>query len=48
MKLTIRDDGTLVLNNRLCVPDDKNLKREILKKAHNYAYSMHLESTKMY
>ncbi|XP_022897663.1 uncharacterized protein LOC111411357 [Olea europaea var. sylvestris] len=45
---TIRDDGTLVMGNRLCVPDDSKLKEEILEEAHSSAYAMHPGSTKMY
>ena len=45
---TLRGDGTLVLGQRLCVPDVIELKKEIMEKAHSSAYAMHLGSTKMY
>ena len=40
---TIREDGALVIGNRLCVPNDSKLKKEILEEAHSSAYAMHLE-----
>ena len=45
---SIKDDGTLMLGNRLCVPNKEILKREIMEEAHYSAYSMHPGSTKMY
>ncbi|KAK0580068.1 hypothetical protein LWI29_035912 [Acer saccharum] len=44
----LRDDGALVLNNRLCVPKITELKNEILVEAHSSAYTMHLGITKLY
>ena len=44
----LRGDGTLVLGNRLCVLDIKELKDEILEEAHSSAYAMHPRSTKLY
>ncbi|KAJ0095804.1 hypothetical protein Patl1_15985 [Pistacia atlantica] len=44
----IRDDATLMMTSRMCVPDQTNLKREILDEVHSSAYVIHLESTKMY
>ena len=44
----VRDDGVLVMGNRLCVPDIKELKKEIMEEAHCSAYAMHPGSTKMY
>ena len=41
-------DGILVVNGRLCVPDVNNLRREILDEAHNAPYAMHPGTTKMY
>lgn len=38
----------LVLNNRLCVPNDKDLKRDILEEPCNYVYDMPPGNTKMY
>ncbi|KAH9657944.1 Endonuclease [Citrus sinensis] len=45
---TVRDDGVLVMGNRLCVPDIKELKKEIMEEAHCSTYAMHPSSTKMY
>ncbi|KAJ0020194.1 hypothetical protein Pint_31732 [Pistacia integerrima] len=44
----IRDDETLMTGNRMCVPCQVDLKREILEEAHSLAYVIHLGSTKMY
>ena len=34
--------------DRVCVPNDDELKKFILKEAHNGSFSMHPDSTKMY
>ena len=39
---------TLIIGNRLCVPDVGDLRREILDEAHNAPYAMHPGTTKMY
>ena len=44
----IRDDGSLVIGSRLCVPATEELKRQILEEAHSFVYAMHPGSTKMY
>ena len=44
----VRDDGVLVIGNRLCVLNIKELKKEIMEEAHCSAYAMHPGSTKMY
>ena len=44
----IKEDGVLMFKNQLCVPNEPEIKREILDKAHNSPYAMHSESTKMY
>ena len=44
----ICDNGILKFRGRLCVPNDIELKEEILKKAHHSNYSIHLGSMKMY
>ncbi|KAL5828810.1 hypothetical protein ACOSQ3_018278 [Xanthoceras sorbifolium] len=48
IEFAIRDDGTLCFKNRICIPDDEELRRAILTEAHSSAYSMHPGSTKMY
>jgi hypothetical protein len=45
-KLT--DDGILKFRNRLCVPNDPQIKREILEDAHRSRFTVHPGSTKMY
>ena len=45
---SIRADGTLMMDHRLCVLDVGELKKEILEEAHSSAYAMHPGSTKMY
>ena len=35
-------------NNRLCVPDDKEVKNKLLYEAHNTVITMHPGGTKMY
>ncbi|XP_039161816.1 uncharacterized protein LOC120290166 [Eucalyptus grandis] len=44
----VSEDETLKFRGRLCVPDDAELKEEILSKAHCSSYSIHPGSTKMY
>ena len=45
---SIMDDGSLWCNNRLCVPDNLELKKKIMKKSHSTPYTAHPSSTKMY
>jgi hypothetical protein len=47
-EFSIRNDGTLMFGCRLCVPNDDDLKQEILEEAHSSAYAMHPGSTKMF
>jgi hypothetical protein len=42
------DHGTLWLGKRICVPNLKPIREQILWEAHNSAYSIHPGSTKMY
>jgi hypothetical protein len=44
----IDGDGTLWFGKRLCVPDDKALRKAILREAYESTYSIHPGSTKMY
>ena len=44
----IHEDGSLRFGNRLCVPNDPDLKEEILSEAHNTEYTIHPGGTKMY
>jgi hypothetical protein len=42
------DQGTIWFRNRNCVPDVGDLRKTILREAHDSAYSIHPGSTKMY
>nr|AAV32171.1 putative polyprotein [Oryza sativa Japonica Group] len=42
------EQGTAWLGERICVPDNKELKDTIMKEAHETLYSIHPGSTKMY
>ena len=44
----IHEDGSLRFGNQLCVPNDLDLKVDILKEAHNTSYTIHPGDTKMY
>ena len=44
----IRDDDMIVKGQRMCVPEYGELKRDIIEKAHSFAYFVHPSSTKMY
>ena len=43
-----KEDGSLWYNNRLCVPDNSELKKNIMKEAYFTPYTAHPDSTKMY
>ena len=43
-----KDDGFLYNRDRVCVPNDDELKKSILKEAHRGSFAMHPGSTKMY
>ena len=45
---SLRQDETLLFRSRLCVPNDPELKHELLEEAHCSAYAMHPGRTKMY
>jgi hypothetical protein len=44
----IHEDGSLRWKNRLCVPNNEQLRERILKEAHQSLYSIHPGSSKMY
>ena len=48
LEFNISNDGALRFGNRLCVPKDSTIKREILEEAHHSPYTVHPGSTKMY
>nr|XP_033510282.1 uncharacterized protein LOC117275035 [Nicotiana tomentosiformis] len=43
----LREDGVLLYQNRLCVPKNDKLRKEILSEAHTSPYAMHLGGTTM-
>ena len=43
-----KEDGLLWYNSRLCVPDNSELKKKIMKEAHSMPYTAHPSCTKMY
>ena len=44
----LQDNVILLFGNRLCIPNDQSLKREILEEGHSSAYAMHPGSTMLY
>ena len=44
----VHEDRTLRFQNRLCVPKNEGLRKQISEEAHNTRYSVHLGGTKMY
>ena len=45
---SMNEDGFLYYRDRVCVPNDDELKKSILKEAHIGSFAMHPSSTKMY
>ena len=43
-----KEDGFLYYRDRVCVPNDDELKKSILEEAHSGSFAMHPGSTKMY
>ena len=48
IEFTAKVDGFLYYRDRVCVPNDDELKKFILKEAHNGSFAMHPASTKIY
>ena len=48
IEFTVNEDGVLNYKDRVCVPDDNDLRKAILKEAHNESFAIHPGSTKMY
>ena len=48
IEFTTKDDGFLYYRDRVCVPNDDELKKSILIEAHNGSFAMHPGSIKMY
>ena len=47
-EFTVNDDGFVYYRDRVCVPNDDELKKSILEEAHKGSFAMHSSSTKMY
>ena len=45
---SVKEVGSLYFQNRLCVADEKELKKKFLFEAHNTVFTMHHEGNKMY
>ena len=48
MKFRIANDGSLMMGQRLYIPNDRTIKQMILQEAHESKFSIHPGSTKMY
>ena len=48
IEFTVNEDGVLYYKDRVCVPDDNDLRKTILKEAHSGSFAIHPGSTKMY
>ena len=44
----VKEDGSLCYKDRVCITNDRELKKTILEKAHNGSFAMHPGNTKMY
>ena len=44
----VKEDGALYYKDRVCVPDDNDLRKAILEEAHSGSFAIHPGSTKMY
>lgn len=44
----VHDDGILWFRHTLCVPNESDIKGEILYEVHNSGFTVHPRSTKMY
>ena len=47
-EFSVNEDGFLYYRDRVCVPNDSELKKSILEEAHNGSFAIHPGSTKMY
>ena len=47
-EFSLKEAGSLYFQNRLCVPDNKELKKKLLFEAHNTIFTMHPGGNKMY
>ena len=47
-EFTMKDDGFLYYEDRVCVPNDDELNKSILEEAHSRSFAMHPGSRKVY
>ena len=47
-EFSMKEDGSLYFRDRLCVPANSELKKELLHESHNSVFTMHLGGNKMY
>ena len=47
-EFAVNEDGSLYYRDRVCVPNDDELKKSILEEAHSGSFAMHPGSIKMY
>ena len=47
-EFTVNENGVLYYKDRVCVPDDNDLRKSILEEAHSGSFDVHPSSTKMY
>ena len=48
IEFSVKEVGSLYFQNKICVPDDKELKKKLLFEAHNTVFTMHPGGNKMY
>ena len=48
IEFSVNEDGFLYYRDRVCVPNDSDLKKFILEEAHSGSFAIHPVSTKMY
>ena len=47
-EFSVNEDGFLYYRDRVCIPNDNELKKSILEEAHCVSFAIHPGSTKMY
>ena len=47
-EFTVNENGVLYYKDRVCVPDEDELRKAILEEAHSGSFAIHPGSTKMY
>ncbi|GJV19436.1 retrotransposon protein, putative, ty3-gypsy subclass [Tanacetum coccineum] len=47
-EFSVDDDGVVWFEDRLCVPNDQALREKVMTEAHNFPFTIHPGSTKMY